>query len=544
MFGSRPSFGFGSLCVGVLVGALAGCVDEGEPPDDLGSAEEEIVGGTTTAVRPEIGRYFNAGGGACTATLIAPRVVLTAAHCLSPAYTATAPLAGAFFRFTDAGGTQRDYTVDRLRSFASRRYEYTSTSLFTTDVAILHLTAAVPASQATPAPLALQEPYGGEQATLFGFGCTDRTPESGGGGKQAFEFNVFSATTALCWGDSGGPDMYGRTGDGGEIWGVNSDFNMTGPTDGWTDIFAAVPFYRKEIEAQLRAWDGANEVGIDRPGMDYTTVSSASAAACRSTCEADGRCAAFTWGPWGTCYLKDGVPEPYRAWYDGMTSGVPTRYEVGQNRAGADYAGFYLPEARPELCAAACGRDQQCQSWTYAYPPGWSASACWLKTAVPARSACSYCTSGVVKREAEVGYNRGGYDYAVSYVSSAAQCADTCAQDQRCEAYTHTSNGYCWLKDAAPWAARLAGATSGVRGGLELDVNRWGGDYRGFGTYDLSPRTCQAACARESQCQAWTYAPAANGTPYASCWLKSSVPYGYGGQTGLISGVKGLEMLP
>ncbi|HWU86760.1 MAG TPA: trypsin-like serine protease, partial [Kofleriaceae bacterium] len=145
----------------------------------------------------------------CTATLISPTVVLVAAHCLSPAYTGTTVPAGAMFNFTDSGGVARSYAVDRIQAFATKRFEYVPQGTFTTDLAILHLSAQVPTSQALPADLALQEPYGGESSTVFGFGCTDRTPQSGGGYKQYKTFNFGSATTALCWGDSGGPVVYG-----------------------------------------------------------------------------------------------------------------------------------------------------------------------------------------------------------------------------------------------------------------------------------------------------------------------------------------------
>lgn len=537
----------GSIAQALALGATlsAGCaLEDGDVEPLVEGQAQELVGGIATTARPEIGTFNNGAGGGCTATLIAPRLVLTAAHCLSPAYTATAPVAGAAFQFTDASGVARSYAVDRVRSFASKRFEYIPAGGFTTDLALLHLANAVPPSQAVPAELALQEPVAGSTATIFGFGCTDRTPASGGGFKQYVTFSFGNATRALCWGDSGGPVVAGAVGGGGAIWGVNSDFNFVGGTDDWTDIFAAVPFYRKQLEALARGWDGANEIGIDRTGMDYAALSTASAAACRTSCQNDATCRAFTWVPGGsagTCWLKSGVPEPRPAANNGVVSGLASLYEPGINRGGSDYAAPSAPSA--ESCAAMCARDNACQAYTFV--SSGASGTCWMKNAVPAVSSCANCISGVIRREAEVGYNRPGYDYAVSSAASAQACADTCVRDDKCEAYTYTgfTGNNCWLKDAVPWAGAGAGMTSGVRRGLELDTNRAGGDYRSFTTTRLSPTVCQATCAQESACQAWTYVPPSSSASVATCWLKSSIP-GRSTAVGIVSGVRGFELLP
>ncbi len=525
-----------------LAAVSAGCVDDAT---ELYSEEGELVGGTATTARPEIGSYVfpNGGGGwsSCTATLIGPRTVLTAAHCMVPQYTGTSPGAGAVFMFTDVNGFARNVGVDRVHSFATKRFEQVPGTPFTTDLMVLHLVTPVPASQASPAALAIQEPYNGEQATIFGNGCTDRTPQSGGGFKQFFTFTVGNATTALCWGDSGGPVVAGSQTGGGAVWGVNSDFNVGWDVgwffpDGWTDLFADVPFYRKQIESVVRGWDGANEQGVNRPGLDYQSFVSSSAATCRVACEADGNCRAFTWVPEyaaGRCWLKSGAPEPVPG--AGMVSGLPSRLELNTNRYGGDYAGVWAPSA--EACAATCGRDQACAAFTY------EGSNCWLKSSVPATSTCTTCTSGVPRRGLELGVNRPGYDIAVHTAGTARQCATLCAQNERCEAYTHTSaaSSNCWLKEAVPGAGAGAGMTSGVRRGIDTNTDRWGGDYRTL-HHPPSPAFCQATCARESQCQAWAYAPPPSNGNDATCYLKSSVPGRYA-RTGYVSGIKGLEMV-
>lgn len=59
---------------------LTGC---GGYPGDLEAAFREIVGGTETEDWPAVGAYLIDGGdgGLCTATLVSPDVLLTAAHC-------------------------------------------------------------------------------------------------------------------------------------------------------------------------------------------------------------------------------------------------------------------------------------------------------------------------------------------------------------------------------------------------------------------------------------------------------------------------------
>lgn len=518
----------------------AGCVDD---PAALYSEEGELVGGVATTARPEIGTFNNAAGGGCTATLVGPRTVLAAAHCLSPQYTATTVAPGAAFMFTDVSGVPRSVPVDRVHSFATRRFEMLPGSPFTTDLAVLHLATAVPASQATPATLALQEPVNGDLATIFGFGCTDRTPATGGGFKQFFTFTVGNATSALCWGDSGGPVVAGTQTGGGPIWGINSDFNVGWDVgwlfpDGWTDMFADVPIYKKQLEDVVRAWDGANEQGVNRPGLDYRNVVTANAMSCRSQCENDGACRAFTWVPEGIagrCWLKSGAPEPVPG--AGLVSGLPSRLEATFNRAGSDYAAVATSTA--EACAATCGRDLACEAFTF------SAGTCWLKSAVPAVSFCGTCTSGVQQRGLEVGVNRPGFDYATVTVASARKCGTACAQDERCEAFTFTGapSNNCWLKNGVAPAGAAAGMTSGVRRGLETNTNRAGGDYRSFTTDHRIPAACQAACAQEVACQAWTYVPPSASTADATCFLKAAVP-ARSTAAGLVSGVKGLELLP
>lgn len=59
---------------------------------------------------------------------------------------------------------------------------------------------------------------------------------------------------------------------------------------------------------------------------------------------------------------------------------------------------------------------------------------------------------------------------------------------------------------------------------MEPGTNRPGLDYRSFDLPNADPAACQATCAAEGKCVAWTYvAPGLQG-PQARCWLKDRVP--------------------
>jgi hypothetical protein len=58
--------------------------------------------------------------------------------------------------------------------------------------------------------------------------------------------------------------------------------------------------------------------------------------------------------------------------------------------------------------------------------------------------------------------------------------------------------------------------------GFETDTNRFGSDYRSLDAPDA--QKCQAACAGEAQCKAWTWVKPGVQGPSAKCWLKNAVP--------------------
>ena len=153
--------------------------------------------------------------------------------------------------------------------------------------------------------------------------------------------------------------------------------------------------------------------------------------------------------------------------------------EYGVNRPGSDFQNFELAQADPGQCQAACAREPQCLSFTYVNAGIQGPNPrCWLKNAIPAAVNDGCCTSGVVRTQP---------DYAAA-------------------------------QPAAPVAAAPPAA------GLEPGIDRPGYDFQNFDLPQADPGQCQAACASNPGCHAFTYVTPGVQGPNPRCWLKNSVP--------------------
>ena len=204
--------------------ALAAC-----PP--LGSTSQPLVSGSDAEkdLRSEIG-WLSMG---CTATVVDPAIVLTAAYCLG--YQNSVP-ADAFFAYTPRGGAKEvrvgvvrgyslgaeggemDLAVVRLAREVVDRYQY----------------------QLRPARIEGGPPEEGDRVTLFGYGCIDRNTGWGGGTKRYVEFE-WGSSTSLCDGDLGGPVVYGEPQGQGSIWGVSSGYELPNGSDHFALASHAIP---------------------------------------------------------------------------------------------------------------------------------------------------------------------------------------------------------------------------------------------------------------------------------------------------------------
>lgn len=199
-----------------------GCADQ-TADGSVSATGAPIIGGAANPGDPSIvflGVSFAAGEGLCTATLIAPRVIVTAKHCICDTATG-APVSAASVQVgvgADISSGTAYGRVSEVRTTAGACSEDVST-LFGRDIAVLLL--AAPGSL-TPIPIVRDRPVNvGDTVTAIGYGVRvagydpGSVPPGAAGVKMrttapvievvATELAVDGPTT--CYGDSGGPAL-------------------------------------------------------------------------------------------------------------------------------------------------------------------------------------------------------------------------------------------------------------------------------------------------------------------------------------------------
>ena len=77
--------------------------------------------------------------------------------------------------------------------------------------------------------------------------------------------------------------------------------------------------------------------------------------------------------------------------------------EGSTDRPGLDYKTIELSAPNPDLCEAACKKEDQCRAWTYSWPGAMGPKAmCGLKTGVPPKRSDTCCISGVLSTSSPV----------------------------------------------------------------------------------------------------------------------------------------------
>jgi hypothetical protein len=526
---------------GLAILMVGGCV----AAEDEGIVASEVLGGALTASRVEIGLLAS-----CTGTLVGGRYVVTAGTCVA---NKTTP-AGTFGVLVN--NLQRAAAIQRVHLYGWNsatvpplpvQLQQTGDGVGNNDVALLQLSSPLTASDVTAATVAAMPPTGGS-LTMFGWGCTSQQQSPGQKSKLTYTFG--QEPQMFCGLDHGGPSFEGFGAQTDALWGVASAI-VNGH-----DQFGNVSYYKEALLAVIRSWEGSPvlEVGFARGGNELRNVATASAAACQTTCEQDAACRAFTFTTDGRCSLQKSVNE----WgpCPTCTAGIPRRLEPDTDRNGHVFATVAATSA--ESCLQICGKNPVCNSYTFDAAHQTCAERLFNATETFVASAGK--TSGV-SRALEADIERVGHTYQTltstpsppgnGLIDTAKQCAQLCAVDGRCRAFTFwpsgtrsdTILGLCELKNATPFGIPFPRLSSGVRRGLEYNVDRPGSDLQALDQDPPSAEYCQAACAANPACKAFTFVPPGIQGFSARCYLKSAIPGAVSNAAteGLVSGIAGAE---
>lgn len=296
--------------VAVLAGAVSGCGPI-VPPDATQSVEtssEAIVGGITTSGDPAVVMLLVNGQGGyseyCTGTLIAPKTVLTAAHCIN-AYGA-----GNFYAVGVGASSSSPQRVVQT----AQQVRHPSYGGNAWDFGVLRL--AQPITDVAPIPLnesALTAADVGKPIRHVGFGITN--PSGAGSGvkrevtynlRQVSRYTIESGANGkqTCQGDSGGPGFM-TIGGVEKVVGVVSYGDQNCAYEGWD---GRVDVAAQWIRTTMAAWetptcatDGACVQGCTPVDQDCVCVADGTCSAqctdllkdpdCPRDCVANGVCA-------------------------------------------------------------------------------------------------------------------------------------------------------------------------------------------------------------------------------------------------------------